>query len=169
MKTTGAEKEFRLPQHLLYAVMRQESGFRPDVVSSASAVGLMQLIPPTAERVADALQQDYSENLLRVPRHNIRFGAYYLRRLLDTFSNQVALAAAAYNAGPKAVSHWLGGGEQLDLDVFVARIPYGETRNYVERVVENLARYSYLAGGIDSVAPLALKIPLGLRAGEDAY
>ncbi len=165
----AAEAEFDLPPHLIYAVMRQESGFRPAVVSPANAIGLMQLIEPTARRVAGALDEDYDGRKLRVPRYNVRYGAYYLRRLLDTFDNNVVLAAAAYNAGPSAVSHWLAGGEQLDLDVFVARIPYSETRGYVERVVENLARYAYLEGGAERVPDLALKLPSGLRAGPDAY
>lgn len=165
----AAEAEFNLPPHLIYAVMRQESGFRPAVVSPANAVGLMQLIEPTARRVADALNEDYEDHKLRVPRHNVRYGAYYLRRLLDTFDNNLVLAAAAYNAGPLAVSHWLEGGEHLDLDVFAARIPYSETRGYVERVVENLARYAYLEGGAERVPELSLKLPTGLRAGPDAY
>jgi len=81
----------------------------------------------------------------------------------------VVLAAAAYNAGPGAVSHWLAGGEQLELDLFVARIPYSETRSYVERVVENLARYAYLEGGPTQIPSLTLALPAGLRAGVDAY
>ncbi|HEU5075972.1 MAG TPA: transglycosylase SLT domain-containing protein [Polyangiaceae bacterium] len=164
-----AAAEFDLPPHLIYAVMRQESGFRPTVVSPANAIGLMQLIEPTARRVAAALNEDYDGRKLRVPRYNVRYGAYYLRRLLDTFDDNVVLAAAAYNAGPLAVSHWLAGGETLELDVFVARIPYSETRGYVERVVENLARYAYLEGGAERVPQLALKLPSGLRAGPDAY
>jgi soluble lytic murein transglycosylase len=166
---TGAEAEFKLPEHLIYSVMRQESTFLPSVVSSANAVGLMQMIEPTAHRVTKALQIEYDVSLLEVPRHNIRFGAYYLRRLLDNFGQNPVLALAAYNAGPNAVSRWLESGEQLDLDVFVARIPYRETRGYVERVVENLARYAYLKGGVAAVPQLDLKIQPGLRAADDAY
>ncbi len=164
-----AEREFHLPAHLVHAVMRQESGFRPRVVSPAKAVGLMQLIEPTARRVMTTLGQDYDPRLLEIPAHNIRFGAYYLRQVLDTFGQNIALGAAAYNAGPAAVSHWLESGEQLDLDVFVARIPYRETRGYVEHVIENLARYAYLAGDTQAVPSLDLKIQPGLRAGPDAY
>lgn len=166
---TQAETRYELPSHLMYAVMRQESGFRPSVVSPAKAVGLMQLIEPTARRVSEELKEPYDQAHLEVPRHNLRYGAHYLHRLLDTFGNNVVLAAAAYNAGPIAVSHWLETGENLDLDLFVARIPYGETRGYVERVVENLARYGYLEGGNESVPELDLKIQPGLRAGADAY
>ena len=164
-----AETEFQLPGHLIYAVMRQESNFRPRVVSPANAIGLMQMIEPTAERVMAALGQNYDASLLEVPSYNIRFGAYYLRRLLDSFGQNIALSLAAYNAGPKAASRWLESGEKLPLDLFVARIPYSETRGYVERVIENLARYAYLTGGNEAVPELPLTIEQGMRAPPDAY
>lgn len=164
-----AEKEWKLPPHLMYAVMRQESAFHPTVVSPARAVGLMQMIPPTAKNVAKALRVEYDPSLLRSPVHNIRFGGYYLRRVLDTFGGNVALAAAAYNAGPRAVSRWLESGEQLPLDVFIARIPYSETRGYVGRVLGNRARYAYFHDGEAAIPELDLEIAKGHRAGADAY
>src|SRR5690606_2008398 len=109
----SAATEFRLPSELIYSVMRQESAFRPAVVSPAKAVGLMQMIEPTARRVMSALGQQYDPACLEIPRYNIRFGAYYLRKLLDTFGQNLVLAAAAYNAGPHAVTHWLKSGEEL--------------------------------------------------------
>lgn len=164
-----AEAEHGLPPHLIYAVMRQESGFAATVVSSAGAVGLMQLIEPTARNVAEELAESYEATLLRAPAVNVRYGAYYLSKLLDMFGGQVYLAAAAYNAGPHAASRWLHAGETLPLDVFVARIPYRETRGYVYQVMSNWARYSYLAGGPEAVPRVDLKIPTGLRASVDAY
>jgi soluble lytic murein transglycosylase len=163
------ENEFKLPPHLIHSVMRQESTFLPTVVSPANAVGLMQLIEPTAKRVGAALSIQYEPELLRIPSYNIRFGGYYLRRVLDTFGQHVTLAAAAYNAGPIAVSRWLESGEDLPLDVFVARIPYRETRTYVNRVVANLARYAYLDRGKAGVFGLDLEIEKGLRSPPDAY
>src|SRR5690606_35959141 len=109
--------------------------FRPTVVSPAAAVGLMQIIPPTASRIAEEIDAIYDPDLMRAPAVNIRFGTYYLRRLLDIFNDRPELAAAAYNAGPQAVGRWLRAGETLPLDLFVARIPYSETRNYVYRVM----------------------------------
>ncbi|HMR04339.1 MAG TPA: transglycosylase SLT domain-containing protein [Polyangiaceae bacterium] len=162
-----AEKNFQLPQDFVYAIMRQESAFSPGVVSSANAVGLMQLIPPTAANVAKELKMTYDPLQLYSPAVNIKMGAYYLSKVLSTFGGNVALAAAAYNAGPSAVSRWLESGEGLPLDVWVARIPYSETRGYVTRVVGNIARYAYLEGG--QVPHLDLALPLGLRAGDDAY
>jgi soluble lytic murein transglycosylase len=162
-----AEKSFQLPQDFVYAIMRQESAFSPGVVSSANAVGLMQLIPPTAANVAKELKMPYDPLSLYSPAVNIKMGAYYLSKVLSTFGGNVALAAAAYNAGPSAVSRWLESGEGLPLDVWVARIPYSETRGYVTRVVGNIARYAYLQDG--RVPNLDLALPLGLRAGDDAY
>ncbi|HLV19783.1 MAG TPA: transglycosylase SLT domain-containing protein [Polyangiaceae bacterium] len=160
---------WNVPAELLYAVIRQESGFRETVVSPADAVGLMQMIPPTAIRVASELEVDYHPDLLRSPGYNLNFGAYYLRKMLDTFGGSVPLALAAYNAGPIALSRWLEGGERLPLDLFVARIPYDETRNYVNRVIGNYARYTYLHGGPPAVPSLPLDLPQGHRAPPDAY
>ena len=165
----AAEQRYELPPHLVYAVMRQESTFRPTVVSPARAVGLMQLIPPTARRVADELSVEYRPELLRSPAENIRLGAHYLSKVLAMFGGLVPLGAAAYNAGPSAVSRWLETGESLPLDIFVARIPYGETRKYVLRVTGNLARYTYLYDGPEALPRLQLALPRGLRAPGDAY
>ena len=147
--------------------MRQESGFRPDVVSPASAVGLLQLVPSTATRIAKELGIEDEPELLRLPSYNVELGAFYLHKVLGTFGGQVALAAAAYNAGPRAVSRWLETGEDLPLDVWVARIPFAETRTYVARVVGNLARYAYLHGGDGAVPKIALALPKGVRAGAE--
>jgi soluble lytic murein transglycosylase len=163
------ESEWQLPAHLVYAVMRQESGFQPGALSPVSAVGLMQLMPRTAARAAGEIGLDYEFSELARPATNIRLGAYYLGRVLGTFGAQVPLAAAAYNAGPVVVSQWLGSAEHLPLDLFVARIPYRETRTYVARVVGNWARYVYLAEGLSAVPSMSLDIPRGLRAAPDAY
>lgn len=164
----GAAKRHRVAPELVYAVMRQESAFRPQVVSPAGAVGLMQLIPPTAQRVAEELDEPYSAPAMGTPAVNIEYGTYYLRRLLDLFQGHPALTVAAYNAGPSAVSSWLSGGQKLALDVFVARIPFTETRNYVVRVLGNHARYAHVAGRT-SPTSLALALPTGVVVSGDAY
>ena len=142
---------------LIYAIIRQESAFRPDAVSPAAAVGLMQLLPITAERVARETGLLHQPDRLTEPPINIGYGARYLRKLLDLFGGNIALAAASYNAGPSAVLRWLQGAPDLELDLFVARIPFAETRAYVERVVGNYARYRYLAGNSE---PLQLSLSL---------
>jgi len=163
------ENEWNLPTDFVYAVMRQESAFKSNAVSPASAIGLMQLLEPTGKLVAGELGVEASDGFLTSPPHNIRFGAYYLKKLLDAFGGQLPLAAAAYNAGPLAVNRWLETGETLPLDLWVARIPYEETRTYVARVLGNYARYSYLAGGEAALPKLSLELPKGLRAPPDAY
>jgi len=89
--------------------------------------------------------------------------------MLRTFDGSVPLAVASYNAGPTAVSRWVETAKELDADLFVARIPYEETRNYTMRVMGNLARYQWLAGGDAAVQALALELPRAARAGDDDY
>ena len=166
---TRAERERLLPRGLLWAVMRQESGFRPAVRSPVGAIGLLQLMPATADRVADELGEKVEPQALTHAHANVRLGSAYLRRLIDGFQGNVPLALAAYNAGPQAVSRWLVGGEALPLDLFVARIPYEETRGYVARVLSNLARYAYLEGGEGGVQAPALELPQGVKLPEGSY
>jgi soluble lytic murein transglycosylase len=166
---TRAEREQLLPRGLLWAVMRQESGFRAAVRSPVGAVGLLQLMPTTAERVAEELGEKLEPDSLTRAHANVRLGSAYLRKLIDSFQGSVPLALAAYNAGPQAVARWLAGGEKLPLDLFVARIPYEETRGYVARVLSNLARYAYLEGGEGAVQAPALDLPQGVKLPEGSY
>ena len=158
-----------MPNGLLHALMRQESAFDPAIISPASAVGLMQLMPSTAKQAAAEMSLDYDQDRLTSPDFNLRVGAFYLKKVFKMFQNQVVLASAAYNAGPKAVSHWMSAGTDNDVDLWVARIPYDETRTYVARVSQNLARYQWLAGGEGAVMPLPLTLPSGVKASADAY
>lgn len=143
----AAEAAENLPHGLLWAVMRQESGFDPDVVSPARAVGLMQVMPDTARPIADELALPRDDARLTSPPYAIRVGARILRKLLDQFHGSVPLAVAAYNAGADPVDRWLSRAPGMQLDTFVERIPYRETRDYVARVMGNFARYGYLASG----------------------
>lgn len=151
------EEREKLPAGLVHAVMRQESGFDPEVVSPARAVGLMQLLPETAEAVAKETGVEHQEDWLVRPPHNIALGAHYLAVLLARFKGQIPLAVAAYNAGPEAVEKWSARAKGLDVDMFVETIPYLETRGYVVRVMGNLARYAYLAKGDAPSVPLAIE------------
>lgn len=163
------EQQHELPRGLLWSLMRQESAFDPAIVSPAAAVGLMQLIPSTAKSVAGELGVDYSESMLTSPEANLRMGAFYVKKLAGMFEGSLPLAAASYNAGPRAVSHWLEVGADHEADVWVARIPFDETRNYVAKVMGNLARYQWLEGGDGAVAPVSLALPSKARAPADAY
>jgi soluble lytic murein transglycosylase len=156
-----------IPHGLVYAVMRQESAYDPGVVSPAAAVGLMQLMPGTAQQCANEMSCSYDPAELVSPDVNLKFGSFYLAKLLKMFDGQVLYAAAAYNAGPRAVAGWVGG-KDSDADVWVARIPYDETRHYVAKVAANLARYQYLQGGETAVTPLVLALS-GATVPDDAY
>ena len=154
-----AARDAEVPEALLYAIMRQESAFKQDAASGAGARGLMQLLPDTAARLAQDSGEPFDPVTLSEPATSLRYSARYLKKLLDAFGGNVALAAAAYNAGPAAVRRWLDGAKTLPLDVFVARIPYAETLEYVERVIGNYARYRYLEDGPSGVPKLALELP----------
>jgi soluble lytic murein transglycosylase len=136
-----------VPVDLVQALMREESALDPRAVSPAGAIGLTQLMLPTAREVARQLRlgrvraQD-----LATPALNIRLGSRYLGSLLRRFDGSVALALAAYNAGGGAVSRWLADRRALELDEFVEEIPVEETRGYVKRVLRSFAAYRLLYG-----------------------
>jgi soluble lytic murein transglycosylase len=152
---------------LLLAVARQESQFDPRAVSPAGARGLMQLMPATARAVARELAIAYRpEALLAEPAFNLRLGAHYLGRQLERFG-EPALALAAYNAGPGRVEAWLaqygdprGRGRHALVD-WIERIPFRETRNYVQRVLEGAEVYRRL---LAERAPPALPLAAPLSS-----
>ncbi|HSP77597.1 MAG TPA: transglycosylase SLT domain-containing protein, partial [Myxococcaceae bacterium] len=142
---TEAERHAVSP-FLVWAIMRRESAFRPEVSSPADARGLMQVIPPTARAIAKQLSEPAPapEELFK-PSLNIRYGSWYLSRLMKRFSHP-ALAAAAYNAGPDAVLRWVEEKGALPLDLFVEEISYRETRGYVKQVLADLFLYQSFYG-----------------------
>ena len=165
----AVEAREALPRGLVHAVMRQESAFDVDVVSGAHAVGLMQLLPTTARELAKRASVPFEEGSLVRPGVNVDLGARYLAMLLKTWKGSLPLAIASYNAGPSAISRWVEGAGPVDVDVWVARIPYPETRTYVLRVLGNLARYAYLEGGVGAIPALELSVDPALRAQADAF
>lgn len=146
---------------LVLAMTRQESAFDREAVSSAGALGLMQLMPATARHVARALRLHYSKQRLTTDRHyNITIGRAYLDGLLGDFSGSYVLAIAAYNAGPSHVRQWIrdfGDPRSKDVDVidWIESIPLSETRNYVQRVLENLQLYRLRMGAQGLTSSLA--------------
>jgi soluble lytic murein transglycosylase len=131
---------------LILGIIRQESSFAPTVASGAGAVGLMQLMPGTARRI----QPGVSTAALTDPGTNMRIGIAYLESLLEQFNNFRPYAAAAYNAGPRHVREWIaanGDAEQNEdaMVDWIEQIPFGETRNYVQRVLEGAAIYRAFA------------------------
>lgn len=138
---------YNLTPEFIYAIIRQESMFRPDAESYAGAMGLMQLMPATANMLIeqDGLPKHYSKNLTN-PKVNIKLGSQYLNRLLAMNQNSIALTAAAYNAGPGRVHSWLPEQGVIPADIWIDTIPYPETRNYVKNVITYAIIYQYLMG-----------------------
>ena len=141
-KTSGAG----LP--LAYAIARQESTFQIDARSPANALGLLQLLPTTAKRTAQKIGLRYSRNrLVTDPSYNARLGTAYLHQQMQRFGGSLILTFAAYNAGPLRASQWIERygdprGKPLNFVIdWVEKIPYAETRNYVQRVMENYQVY----------------------------
>jgi soluble lytic murein transglycosylase len=136
------------PQTILFlqAIMRTESGFDPLALSNANARGLLQVYPPTADRITAKLNIEYTQDDLFIPDTNIQLASWILVRLLHFFENQWPLAAAAYNSQPEKVIEWMKKNKNSSLDIFVESIPYTETRRYAKRVTEAFARYLYLEG-----------------------
>ena len=139
----------------LWALMYTESRFRRHAVSSVGARGAIQIMPNTGELLAARLGETLDDtDLLFDIDTNVHLAAYYLAELLRKFHGQAAMAYASYNGGPFNVERWLrakadaaGGGQPLELDVFIAEIPFRETANYTRRVLEVQAAYSLLYRG----------------------
>lgn len=128
-------------------IIRQESSFDVGAVSPSGARGLMQLMPFTASQVAHALGLPTTlVSLTSNPERNMRLGTTYLRQMLAWFDGSLPLAVAAYNAGPRRVDEWLvtNGDPRIgpiDMIDWIEEIPFAETRNYVQRVLENITIY----------------------------
>jgi soluble lytic murein transglycosylase len=144
-----------IPEDLLLALMREESGLDPAVVSPAGAVGLTQLMLPTARGVAKSLGMGRVQQAdLMKPEVAIRIGATYFGGLLRRYAGSEALALAAYNAGDRPVKRWLQARGALPLDAFVEEIPVQETRGYVKRVLRSFAAYRLLYGAGSAQRPI---------------
>lgn len=163
-KAYAGEVETRAQEHgvdpsFVWAIMRRESAFRPDVLSAADARGLMQIIPPTAREIAKALSQpEPAADLIYAPSLNVSFGTWYLGALLRRFGH-LALAAGAYNGGPSAVVRWATERPSLPLDEWVETIPYKETRGYVKQVTADTFVYRKLYGVPGQPLPLVVPAP----------
>jgi soluble lytic murein transglycosylase len=162
-----AETDFGVPPELVLAIARRESEFNPDVVSSAGARGLMQVMPGTAQDMAKALGIEFSrERLTSDPAYNARLGAAYLRELIGRFGPNPVLVAAAYNAGPSRPVRWIeerGDPRSAGTDVidWIESIPFTETRTYVMRVTESLPIYRARLSG--RTGPIRLSEELRAR------
>jgi soluble lytic murein transglycosylase-like protein/outer membrane protein assembly factor BamD (BamD/ComL family) len=146
-KAIQESSQYNLNPYLILALMRQESAFNKKVVSSAHAIGLMQLLPTTATRVARSMgTKPPDQDDLKKPEVNIQLGVKYLSGLLNDFEDNIIFALASYNAGPSKVKQWMDIRSNLRSLEFMESIPYKETRNYVKKVLRNYVIYKTLYG-----------------------
>jgi len=143
---TRHAQSYELPPAWVYAIMRKESIFQHDARSGAGALGLMQVMPATGQKIAGDIGASWRGPYTLLERNtNIRFGSYYLRAGLDRFANSPMLASAAYNAGPHRVQDWLPA-TRTAADIWTELIPFSETRAYVKRALEYTVVYSHRLG-----------------------
>ena len=140
---SAAAQEFKLDPDLLRALVAVESGGDAHAVSRAGAIGLTQLMPPTAQEQAGRLGvRDYAEERLTEPVLNLRLGASYLARLLRRFDGSEPFALAAYNAGPQNVIRWREAAPDASPQGVIEREGFAETRKHVRRVLRYRAAYA---------------------------
>jgi len=133
-----------LDEAWVYGLVRQESRFVHTARSTAGASGLMQLMPSTARWVAKRLGlSGHHGTLTSTADSNIVLGTYYLREMMDSLDNQMVLASAGYNAGPRRAREWIAS-RALEGAVYIETIPFSETREYVKRVMNNTLYYARL-------------------------
>lgn len=135
-------KEYNLDKYLIYAIIKAESNFKEDAISTSSAIGLMQLIETTAEERAKVTENELEDvNDLFNPELNISLGIDYIAYLINYYNGNEVLAICAYNAGMGNVDEWIEYGV-IDSDGNnIENIPFSETNNYIRRVLNNYEIY----------------------------
>ncbi len=129
--------KYNLSPELVLAVVRTESNFKKDVVSSAGAVGLMQVMPKTFNWLQKKKSGtiEFAEDSLYTPDTNIEYGCYYLWLLLQHYKNNEILAICAYNAGIGTVDAWIKNKDKIIIQGENISLPYGETKHYVKNIL----------------------------------
>ncbi len=138
--------EFSLEPWHVAAVVRCESSFREGATSEAGARGLMQIMPDTGKWISGKFDEKsiYNDDMLYQPETNLKYGCWYLRWLMERYSQDRTLATAAYHAGHGTVDKWLANPEISPDGKTLANIPYASTRTYVERVLTACEKYQEL-------------------------
>jgi peptidoglycan lytic transglycosylase len=141
-----AASENDIDEAWMFGLMRQESRFVNVAHSSVGASGLMQIMPATARWIARQLGiKRFKTKQMQDPAKNIQFGAYYMKHVLSTLDDSPVLATAAYNAGPGRAERWRDT-KPMEAAVYIESIPFGETRNYVKKVMSNAIYYAVRFG-----------------------
>lgn len=142
----GAAEREKIPKELIFSIIRQESAFDPNARSFADAMGLMQVLPDPAKRLAKGLGLSFSgHDDLFTPAFNVPVGAHMLRQGLDRYQGNFILAIASYNANDRAIRNWLKTRFRDDPVEFIEEIAYEETRGYVKLVLRNYIFYKRLS------------------------
>ncbi|AUW93294.1 lytic transglycosylase domain-containing protein [Sulfobacillus sp. hq2] len=151
--------------YLVAAVIRVESSYRPDAVSAKGAVGLMQLMPATAQWASQkADKRSIKTQDLNNPALNIHLGTWYLSQLLGNFYGNPVLGLAAYNAGGRNVARWIAEGRLQPTSTTSDQIPFPETKNFVTRVLFYEKVYHFLYGAFPAMQPpLSRDLAEGLK------
>lgn len=136
--------EYGVDSMLVYAIIKAESNFKPNIKSSSNAMGLMQLLDETAKETAKKIGIDYTEGCLYDPETNIRLGIKYYSELLEEYDNNYMLALTAYNAGTGNLKKWIEQGIIKPDGSNIEDIPYKETNNYVRKIVRDYNIYKDL-------------------------
>ncbi len=131
---TETAAAYGLDPHLIFAMIKVESGFNSRAVSAKGASGLMQLMPETASWIARQRRLAYERKMLLEPKYNVDLGCWYLASLYAEFKGQTNLSLAAYNGGRGNVQRWLENRQWTGEHETISQIPFPETRRYVERV-----------------------------------
>ncbi|MCI9015622.1 MAG: lytic transglycosylase domain-containing protein [Clostridia bacterium] len=138
-------KEYNIDPLLVFAIIKAESNFNPNVISSSKAIGLMQLMDATAEEIARKLNITFQEkSSLYNPELNIQLGVKYFSNLLKEYNNNQLLALTAYNAGIGNVKNWIEQGIIKPDGSDIENIPFKETNNYVRKILRDYKIYKEL-------------------------
>ena len=136
---------YNVDPNLVAAVINTESKFVVDASSSKGAIGLMQIMPDTGKWIAEKLEiSNFNEEIIADPEINIRMGTWYLKKLSEDFNGDYILVLAAYNGGPGNVTKWLEDEKYSSDGENLHKIPFKETKSYVQKVKFNHRIYKYL-------------------------
>ncbi|MBC8231726.1 tetratricopeptide repeat protein, partial [bacterium] len=141
-------QKYELDPFFVISMIRTESGYGAEAISSAGAYGLMQIMPSTGEEIAQKLKiRPFKPNMLFQPETNIHIGIWYMKNLMGSFDNNHAIVSGAYNGGQGRMKRWLEASDLSDIDEFIEDIPIYETRNHIKKVMDSYYIYRELYSG----------------------
>lgn len=136
-------EEYQVDKYLIYAIIKAESNFNEDAISSKGAKGLMQLMQTTAEEIASKIDLDLTEENILEPDININLGTKYISMLIQKYEN-IELSLTAYNAGSGNVDKWITNGVLKSDGSDIENVPYAETNNYVRKILRDYEIYKQI-------------------------